>query len=149
MPVVPPAHESEIPTIVRFFAKNEFASQNDSWLIDFVSLSCDDKTPGKVLGAGLSPELKELIQKTVEEAGLRLKKINFRPLEVANYLSRQLANDNLRILIECDKDTANISLFDGRSMFATRTIRIVGSDCLLYTSPSPRDLSTSRMPSSA
>ena len=24
-----------------------------------------------------------------------------------------------------------------------------GSDCLLYTSPSPRDLSTSRMPSSA
>ena len=25
----------------------------------------------------------------------------------------------------------------------------VGNDCLLYTSPSPRDLSTSRMPSSA
>ena len=25
----------------------------------------------------------------------------------------------------------------------------VGDDCLLYTSPSPRDLSTSRMPSSA
>ena len=24
-----------------------------------------------------------------------------------------------------------------------------GNDCLLYTSPSPRDLSTSRMPSSA
>ena len=33
------------------------------------------------------------------------------------------------------------------------TVRIDGSDryysCLLYTSPSPRDLSTSRMPSSA
>ena len=27
--------------------------------------------------------------------------------------------------------------------------RIFGSPCLLYTSPSPRDLSTSRMPSSA
>ena len=26
---------------------------------------------------------------------------------------------------------------------------ICGNDCLLYTSPSPRDLSTSRMPSSA
>ena len=26
---------------------------------------------------------------------------------------------------------------------------VVSSDCLLYTSPSPRDLSTSRMPSSA
>ena len=125
---VPPAPESELPAMVRFVAKNEFASLNDSWLLDFVRLSGDDKTPGKVLAAGLAPERKELIQKTVEEAGLRLKKINFRPLEVANYLSRQLANDNLRLLIECDKDTANISLFDGRSMFATRTIRIVGSD---------------------
>ena len=28
-------------------------------------------------------------------------------------------------------------------------IRELGTDCLLYTSPSPRDLSTSRMPSSA
>ena len=28
-------------------------------------------------------------------------------------------------------------------------IKVLGSDCLLYTSPSPRDLSTSRMPSSA
>ena len=28
-------------------------------------------------------------------------------------------------------------------------IRAIGSGCLLYTSPSPRDLSTSRMPSSA
>ena len=27
--------------------------------------------------------------------------------------------------------------------------RRLGKDCLLYTSPSPRDLSTSRMPSSA
>ena len=125
---VPPAPESELPAMVRFVAKNEFASLNDSWLLDFVRLSGDDNTPGKVLAAGLSPERKEIIQKTVEEAGLRLKKITFRPLEVANYLSRQLANDNLRLLIECDKDTANISLFDGRSMFATRTIRIVGSD---------------------
>ena len=125
---VPPAPESELPAMVRFVAKNEFASLNDSWLLDFVRLSGDDKTPGKVLAAGLAPERKELIQKTVEEAGLRLKKINFRPLEVANYLSRQLTNDNLRLLIECDKDTADISLFDGRSMFATRTIRIVGND---------------------
>ena len=30
--------------------------------------------------------------------------------------------------------------------FASRTLN---DDCLLYTSPSPRDLSTSRMPSSA
>ena len=29
------------------------------------------------------------------------------------------------------------------------TVQVLFKDCLLYTSPSPRDLSTSRMPSSA
>ena len=33
--------------------------------------------------------------------------------------------------------------------FRTRNRHVVFSGCLLYTSPSPRDLSTSRMPSSA
>ena len=32
---------------------------------------------------------------------------------------------------------------------ATQLISALGDPCLLYTSPSPRDLSTSRMPSSA
>ena len=32
---------------------------------------------------------------------------------------------------------------------AVRTTGAIVSGCLLYTSPSPRDLSTSRMPSSA
>ena len=30
-----------------------------------------------------------------------------------------------------------------------KVVQMLGKDCLLYTSPSPRDLSTSRMPSSA
>ena len=40
--------------------------------------------------------------------------------------------------------------FDERFLDSTRsTFSRVSSHCLLYTSPSPRDLSTSRMPSSA
>ena len=39
------------------------------------------------------------------------------------------------------------------STFINNSVALCGSDgdlgCLLYTSPSPRDLSTSRMPSSA
>ena len=34
-------------------------------------------------------------------------------------------------------------------VFAISALRDHASNCLLYTSPSPRDLSTSRMPSSA
>ena len=37
----------------------------------------------------------------------------------------------------------------GTLIRALGTIERRGYDCLLYTSPSPRDLSTSRMPSSA
>ena len=37
----------------------------------------------------------------------------------------------------------------GEAVPGTTVNRLCGSGCLLYTSPSPRDLSTSRMPSSA
>ena len=35
------------------------------------------------------------------------------------------------------------------SVYTSEVVRYVNRSCLLYTSPSPRDLSTSRMPSSA
>ena len=41
------------------------------------------------------------------------------------------------------------TVYGGAQLFRPdRTVRM-GKSCLLYTSPSPRDLSTSRMPSSA
>ena len=45
-----------------------------------------------------------------------------------------------------------ISFFKGETVTKNQLIRFVEKSymtCLLYTSPSPRDLSTSRMPSSA
>ena len=38
---------------------------------------------------------------------------------------------------------------NGHEFFSNPELFVRGSLCLLYTSPSPRDLSTSRMPSSA
>ena len=125
---VPPAPENELPAMVKFVAKNEFASLNDNWVLDFVRLSGDAKEPGKVLAAGLFPEVKKRIEKIVEASGMRLKQIAFRPLAVANYLASQLAGDELRVLIEHGNDSAHISLFNGHSMYATRTIRLVGDD---------------------
>lgn len=125
---VPPAPTNELPAMVSFAAKNEFASLNDNWLLDFVRLSGDANTPGQVLAAGLAPERKAGIQKAVEAAGLRLKKIAFRPLAVAKYLSSQLADEKLRVLIEQDPNNANISLLKGRSLLAARTIRVVDND---------------------
>ena len=36
-----------------------------------------------------------------------------------------------------------------RRIFGEKSLKQLSQSCLLYTSPSPRDLSTSRMPSSA
>ena len=42
-----------------------------------------------------------------------------------------------------------LKLFSGELFKAYESATIARDTCLLYTSPSPRDLSTSRMPSSA
>ena len=48
---------------------------------------------------------------------------------------------------ECVKGAPNVfKVVDGQFVIDTSAD---SEDCLLYTSPSPRDLSTSRMPSSA
>ena len=45
---------------------------------------------------------------------------------------------------------SDLLMLDGQNEAGVRVTRVDHpGDCLLYTSPSPRDLSTSRMPSSA
>ena len=51
--------------------------------------------------------------------------------------------DSGTIAIDLDSETLTVAGGEGIDTSAT------GNTCLLYTSPSPRDLSTSRMPSSA
>ena len=53
-----------------------------------------------------------------------------------------------RVVIDTAYDTATIDM--GASIACSGVcLTVVDKGCLLYTSPSPRDLSTSRMPSSA
>ena len=56
--------------------------------------------------------------------------------------------ENLTFQAEVSKllDLVANSLYSEREIFLRE---LISNSCLLYTSPSPRDLSTSRMPSSA
>ena len=58
-----------------------------------------------------------------------------------------------KIYTYCNDSRKHTSVFLAYGMFTVITLRIYllrwDKGCLLYTSPSPRDLSTSRMPSSA
>ena len=81
----------------------------------------------------------------------------------SDYAEFSIAHDRLYTLdhlwmqvLDEDKDEGTTSIKIGLSEFLMaefgEVIQVVLArprDCLLYTSPSPRDLSTSRMPSSA
>ena len=71
------------------------------------------------------------------------------------YPSHKIIGEELDDFIGSENVTWYIDPIDGTRSFVAgkhdfgTLIALVINDCLLYTSPSPRDLSTSRMPSSA
>ena len=68
----------------------------------------------------------------------------------SNHLER--ANKLERVLVTSDVDFLRFaaeSIEHAGIVFGVQGDHSIGDCCLLYTSPSPRDLSTSRMPSSA
>ena len=70
--------------------------------------------------------------------------------EVYNALNIQLISELIEIIEWTTQRSVGFteSLNDSSGNPYLRAF-VLGGDCLLYTSPSPRDLSTSRMPSSA
>ena len=73
-------------------------------------------------------------------------------VEIAERLVKICAAVGVPVVFKASFDKANrssISSFRGPGLKEGLKILARVRDCLLYTSPSPRDLSTSRMPSSA
>ena len=121
---VPPAPENELPEMVRFVARNEFASLNENWLLDFVRLTGDQSSTGQVLAAGVSPEVSNQIKAIVESAGLKLKHIALRPFAAPSLLRDRLNDNAIRMLIDPNGDQTDLSILAGSKMVATRTVRI-------------------------
>ena len=69
----------------------------------------------------------------------RFAKVSEEVIEEASFYPSDLVNT---------KTTIPLRVGEERWIY-TSTLRLLVYICLLYTSPSPRDLSTSRMPSSA
>lgn len=125
---VPPAPANELPGMVRFLAKNKFASLNESWMLDFVRLSGDASTAGRVMAAGLSPESKKRIRQIVEGAGLRLRNIAFRPYAITKYLAGKLGSEAPTAVVEAIGDEAEIMVMHGKSVIAVRKFKLTGDN---------------------
>ena len=102
-----------------------------------------------------------LLQKCLTHKGKStdnvLKEIEERHLEIINNLSstnvqgylKSFLKEKLNQLEEILDAISKIDEVTKKTVSKVLTLGEVLSSCLLYTSPSPRDLSTSRMPSSA
>lgn len=125
---VPPAPDNELPDIVRFVARNEFATLNDNWLLDFIRLSGSATEPGQVLAAGVSPEMSNQIRAMVEATGLKLRHMVLRPFAAVDLVADQIQDSQPRILIAPNKDSFDLTLVRGRELAATRTVRVPGTN---------------------
>ena len=62
---LPPSPNDELPDMVMFKAKTDFASFDDRWLLDFVSLDEDETQPRRVLASAIAPTVSQRIEKIV------------------------------------------------------------------------------------
>ena len=86
--------------------------------------------------------LKILVDHSVESAEISLAVVNDQQIHELNrqYLDHDYATDVLSFDLSCDSGSVQLT---GEVIVSADTA------CLLYTSPSPRDATLSRMPSSA
>ena len=122
--LVPPAPEDELPDMIRFQARSEFASLDDDWALDYVPLSVAQDKPTQVLAAALTPQLYTSIKTIFRLANVKLKRILLRPFAAADLLSSQFADGELGLLVDQNSDTTDLSLIDGKKLISTRTVRL-------------------------
>jgi Tfp pilus assembly PilM family ATPase len=122
--VIPPAPDHEVPDMVRFIARNEFASLNENWALDYLPIAGDATQSRQVLAVGISPELQEQVKNIATSAGLKIKHIVLRPFSSIDLIRSKLDDDKCRLLVDPNGDQTDMTIIDGDSLIATRTVRI-------------------------
>lgn len=121
---LPPAPDNELPEMVKFMARTEFAALNDNWLLDFVPAGSDPNAPRKVLASGLAPKRHQKISKICETAGIKLKHIVLRPFESLGLLQSSLTDGQGSLIVDLDIDQIDMIISNGKDVVATRTVRV-------------------------
>ena len=129
---VPPAPEDELPDMIRFQARKEFASLGDDWALDYIPLYSAGATEGNatqepsrtVLAAALTPELTVRLTAICQAANIKLKRILLRPFAALDLLEGNLADGKLRLIVDQNNETTDLSVVEGQNLLVTRTVRV-------------------------
>lgn len=121
---VPPAPDGELPEMIRFQARNEFASLNDQWKLDYVPLSHDPEAPRRVLAAAINPQLESRIATISQHAGLRLKRIVLRPFATLDLLKVKFSENDSLLIVDQNLDSTDMSIVQKGELVSTRTVRL-------------------------
>jgi Tfp pilus assembly PilM family ATPase len=121
---LPPAPDDELPDMVRFKAKSDFASFNDRWLLDYVVLNEDPGIPRRVLAAAIAPAVSDRIRSIIEPTGLKLKQLVLRPLAIMSLFARNEASETIRLVVNPGDLFTDIIVAKGSQPISTRSVRI-------------------------
>ncbi len=121
---VPPAPDNELPSLVRFKSKADFASVTENWSIDYIPLSGDETTEREVLAAALPNQESEWFASVCTAAGLKLKNVVLRPFATLDLLPKSLQQGELFLIADPNGDQIDLTLVNNGSPILTRTVRI-------------------------
>lgn len=121
---VPPAPDEELPEMIRFQARTEFASFNDQWKLDYAPLTSAPDAPRRVLAAAISPQLESQIQTICQSAGLKLKQVVLRPFATLDLLRSTLDPQQPTLIVDQNVDSTDMSIIQNAQLVSTRTVRL-------------------------
>ena len=120
---VPPAPDNELPNLVRFKSKADFATVTDNWSIDFLPLSGNETTEREVLAAALPNEVSERFASICQASGIKLESIVLRPFATLDLLSESMQQRELNLVADPNGNQIDLTLLNNGSPILTRTIR--------------------------
>ena len=121
---VPPAPDDELPDMVRFAARAQFASMNDNWLFDYVPLTTDSTQPQTMMACAIAPQVADLAREITDAAGLKLKQITLRPWATMTALHRRVNDDKIRLVINPAGNNVDLTIARGTKILTTRTVKV-------------------------
>lgn len=141
---LPPAPDEELPEMVRFSSRNEFASVNENWNIDFVPLTDAVEQQRIVLAAALPPQLAQDVKQLCDLAGLKPQRMLLRPFCSAQALVPADAPKPVLLVHDLGNEL-EVSMVHGRKLYMTRTVKLPEDDAGERLQAMVREIQRSRL----